>query len=150
MPALTLLCQHDPHGTPNGRHLPEVQTLYVSIDVLVNNTGVRYSALEGHTPMHARGLLVVVACALQHMAFLEEESPSAPDPAVLEDFVESFFFSEVKKRNLAAKLCTFMCDTVSDKATLLELGGIILPLEHHSIIVTFAPTTDDTTKTALP
>jgi hypothetical protein len=42
-----------------------------------------------------------------------------------------------------------LCDTASDKATVLELGGVILPLEHYSIIVTFAPTTDDTTITAL-
>ena len=100
--------------------------------------------------MQARGLLVVVAYALHRMAFLEEESPSAPDLTVLEDLVESFSSSQVKKRNLVAKFCTVLCDTVSDKATLLELGGLMLPLEHHSIIVTFAPTTDDTTRTALP
>ena len=42
------------------------------------------------------------------------------------------------------------CDTVSDKTTLLDIGGVILPLEHHTIFVTFAPTADDTTRTALP
>jgi hypothetical protein len=79
------------------------------------------------------------------MAFLEGESPSAPVPIVLEDLVESSSsFSDVNK------FCTVVCDTVSDKTALLGLGGVILPLKHHSIIVTFAPTTDDTTRTALP
>ena len=40
---------------------------------------------------------------------------------------------------------------VSDKTTLLEIGGGgILPLERHTILVTFAPTVDDTARTALP
>ena len=60
--------------------------------------------------MQSRGLLVVVSCALQHLAFLEEESPSAPNPSVLEDLVESFSFGEVKKRSLAAKFCTVLCE----------------------------------------
>jgi hypothetical protein len=84
------------------------------------------------------------------MTFIEEETLSLLDPTVLKNLVESFLFSEVKKRSMSAKFCNFMCDTVSDKATLLEMGGVITPLEHHSRIVTFAPTTDDTTKTALP
>jgi hypothetical protein len=51
---------------------------------------------------------------------------------------------------LASRLCTVLCDTNSDKSTLLEIGGIILPLERHEIYVTFAPTTDDTARTSLP
>ena len=72
------------------------------------------------------------------------------DPTVLEDLVESFSFNETKKKSLAAKFSTVLCDTVSDKTTLLEIGGFILPLERHMIFVTFAPTVDDTTRTALP
>jgi hypothetical protein len=34
--------------------------------------------------------------------------------------------------------------------TLLEIGGIILPLERHTIFVTFAPTAEDTSRTTLP
>jgi hypothetical protein len=68
----------------------------------------------------------------------------------LEDLVESFSFIEIKKRGLAAKLCTVLCDTVSDKTTLLEIGGVILPLERHTILVTLAPTADDTSRTSLP
>ncbi len=55
--------------------------------------------------------------------------------------MESFSFSEIKKRSLAAKLCTVLCDTVSDKTTLLE---------RYTIFVTFAPTADDTSRTTLP
>jgi hypothetical protein len=68
----------------------------------------------------------------------------------LEGLVESFSFSEIKKRILTATFCTVLCDMVSDKTTILELGVVILPLERHSIIVTFASTTDDTARTALP
>jgi len=45
------------------------------------------------------------------------------DPTTPKDLTESFSFNEIKKKNLAAKFCTFLCDMVSDKATLLELGG---------------------------
>ncbi len=63
--------------------------------------------------------------------------------------MESFSFDEIKKRSLVAKHCTVLCESVSDKTTLLEIGGIILPLERHTIFVSFAPTADDTTRTAL-
>jgi hypothetical protein len=72
------------------------------------------------------------------------------DPTTLEDLVERFSFSEIRMKSLAAKFCTALCDTVSDKTTLLEIGGVILPLERHTIFVTFAPTVDDTVRTALP
>ena len=64
----------------------------VSIDVLVNNTGIRHSALEGHPARQARGLLVIVAYALQNLAFIEEEKSSLLDPSVFEDLVESSSF----------------------------------------------------------
>ena len=38
---------------------------------------------------------------------------------------------------------------VGDKTILLEVGGVILPLNSHTIFVTFAPTVDDTARTAL-
>ncbi len=56
----------------------------------------------------------------------------------------------MKKRSLSARHCTVLCDTVSDKTTLLETGGVILPLERYTVFITFAPTADDTTRTALP
>ena len=53
---------------------------------------------------------------------------------------------------MAAKFCIVLCDTVSDKATLLAVGGGggILPLERHTLCVTFAPIVDDTARTTLP
>jgi hypothetical protein len=98
----------------------------------------------------AIGLLVVVACALQHLGQSEEIHDPPIDLDVIEELVESFSFSEIKKRSLAAKYCTVLCESVSDKTTLLEIGGVILPLERHTIFVSFAPTADDTTRTALP
>ena len=48
-------------------------TAAVIIDVMDNHTGIRYPALEGHTPVAARGLLVVLACALQQLAQSEKD-----------------------------------------------------------------------------
>ena len=72
------------------------------------------------------------------------------DPAILEELVESFAFNEIKKRGRSARHCNVLCNTVRDKTTLLEIGGVILPLELRTIFITFAPTADDTTHTTLP
>jgi hypothetical protein len=103
-------------------------SLYVSIDVLQVHTGARHSALEGHTPVTATALLVLVACALQRLALLAEEEEPPIYLSIIEDFIESFSFSEIANKSLAARLCTVLCDTHSDRSTLLEVGGIILPL----------------------
>ena len=42
-----------------------------------------------------------------------------------------------------------MCDTVSEKDTLLNCGGIILPMGQMSLFLTFAPAADDTISTSL-
>jgi hypothetical protein len=129
---------------PVDDNLPRYKTweteasLYVSIDVLDHHTGIRYSALKGHTAVAARGLLVIVACALHHLAHTIDDEGSTLNPATLEDLVESFSFTETKKKSLAAKFCTVLCDTVNDKTTLLEISGFILPLDRHTIFVTFA------------
>ena len=57
--------------------------------------------------------------------------------------------SEIRKRNLAAMFRSILCDTVLDKTTLLEAGGVILPIDHHLVVVTFVPTADDTSRVAL-
>ena len=125
-------------------------SLYVSIEFLDHHIGIRHSVLEGHTAVAARDLIVIVACALHHMAHTTDEEESTLDPATLDDLVESFSFSETKKKSLATKFCTVLCDAVSDKTTLLEIGGVILPIYCHTVFVTFAPTLDDTLRTALP
>jgi hypothetical protein len=109
-----------------------------------------HSALEGDTAATARDLLVLVACALHRQALVSEGEEIPLDPAVLEDMIESFSFSEISRRFVIARLCTVLCDTNNDKSTLLDIGGIILPLERHVIYITFAPTADDTARTSLP
>jgi hypothetical protein len=68
----------------------------------------------------------------------------------LEELIESFSFGEVKKRSQVAKYRTVLCESITGKTTLLETGGVILPLERHTIYVSFAPMTDDTARTAMP
>ena len=60
-------------------------SLFVSIDVLDNHTRIRYAALEGHTAVAARGLLVIVTGAIHHLAHTAEDTKSALDPTTLED-----------------------------------------------------------------
>jgi len=55
-------------------------SLYVSIDVLDHHTGIRHSTLEGHTAVAARGLLLIVACSLHHLAHVADEEESTLDP----------------------------------------------------------------------
>ena len=74
--------------------------------------------------MAARGLLVLVACALRHLAHTAKGEGSNLDPTTPEDLVESFSFGETKKKNLAVKFCTVLCGTVRDKTTLLEIRGV--------------------------
>jgi hypothetical protein len=73
------------------------------------------------------------------------ESPDTiVDPSTVEGLVESFFFSEIRKKTLQTRFCSALCDKVSDKDTLLNHRGIILPMGQMSIFLTFAPTADDT------
>ena len=88
--------------------------MYVSIDVLVVIPGARLSGLEGDTAVTARALLVLVACALQRLALLSGEAKIPLDHSTLEDLIESFSFSEISKRTMAARLCTIFCDTNND------------------------------------
>ena len=106
--------------------------------------------MEGHTTVTARALLVFVACALQRILHGDMADESSIDPIPLEDLVESFSFSEISKRSRAARFCTVLCESNTDKATLRDAGGIVFPLEEHTIFVTFSPTADDTTRTSLP
>ena len=73
----------------------------------------------------SRGLLVLVACALQ---FLRQSGTPGSVPNNIEDLAESFSFNEVRKRSLHTRFCSVLCDTVSDKDTLLNYGGLILPM----------------------
>ncbi len=63
----TLTDHHVEDTLPRYQAWEAEATAAVIIDVMDNHTGIRYPALEGHTTVAARGLLVVVACALQHL-----------------------------------------------------------------------------------
>ena len=63
---------------------------------------------------------------------------------------DSFSFSEIRKRTLQSRFCSVLCDTTSDQDTLLNCGGLVLPIGHMSLYVFFAPSMDDTLRTSLP
>ena len=96
----------------------------------------------------ARGLLVMVACALKFLHMTERADQSL-DPSSIEDLAEMFSFSEIRKRTLHTRFSFVLCDTVGDKDTFLNYGGIILPLGNMILFLNFAPIADDTIRTSL-
>ena len=72
------------------------------------------------------------------------------DLSVLEGLAESFSFAEIRKRSIQTRFCAVICETGSDKDTLENCGGIVLPMEQMTLYVTFSPTADDTIRTSLP
>ncbi len=70
--------------------------MFVAIDILTHNDGIRHYGFEEQTLGTTRGLLVLVAWALQ---FLHIAGPHGPtlDPPTIEYLAESFYFSQVEK-----------------------------------------------------
>ena len=68
----------------------------------------------------------------------------------LSDLANNFSFSEIRTRTLQSRFCSVLCDTTSDQVTLLNCGGLVLPIGHMSLYVSFAPSMDDTLRTSLP
>jgi hypothetical protein len=68
----------------------------------------------------------------------------------LSDLADGFSFSEIRKRTLQPRFCAVLCDTTNDQDTLLNCGGIVLPIGHMSLYVNFAPSMDDTLRTPRP
>jgi hypothetical protein len=68
----------------------------------------------------------------------------------LADLAESFSFYEIRKRTLQSRFCSVLCDTTGDQDTLLNSGGLVIPLGDISLYVSFSPTIDDTIRTSLP
>jgi hypothetical protein len=89
------------------------------------------------------------ACALQCLCTSPSTDPQI-DMDTLTYIFESFSLSEVHKRSLASRFCFVLCETVSDKDTLSNCWGIILPIGQMSLYVTVAPTINDTVRTSLP
>ena len=71
------------------------------------------------------------------------------DLDILTDVAESFFLSEVRKRILASHFCSVLCETASDKDTMANCGGIILPSGQMSLYVTFTPSMEDAIRISL-
>jgi len=71
------------------------------------------------------------------------------DMGLLADIAESFSFSEIRKRTLQSRFCSVLCDTTSDHDTLLNNGGLVIPMGGISLYVSFSMTMDDTIRTSL-
>lgn len=124
-------------------------SLFVAVDILTHNSGIRHSGLEGQSSSTARSLLVLIACRLQQL--LRHPSPNPDlDMGNLADLAESSSFSEVRKRTQQSRFCSVLCETTSDQDTLLNSGGLVIPLGSVSLYVSFSPTMDDTIRTSLP
>jgi hypothetical protein len=83
--------------------------MFVAIDIFTHNDDIRHFGFEGETMETAKGLLVLVAYALQflHMA---ERADQTLDPSSIEDLAESFSFGKIRKRTLQTRFCSVLCD----------------------------------------
>ncbi len=71
----------------------------MAINILTYVDGIRRSGLEGEPEETARGLLVLVACALQYLHKKRTIDPNI-DSSTIEELAESFSLSEIQKRTL--------------------------------------------------
>jgi len=124
-------------------------SLFVAIDILTHIDGIGHSGFEEEPEETARGLLVLVACALQYLHKTGTTDPIT-DLSTIEELAGSFSFREIQKRTLQTRFCSVLCEIVSDKDALLSSGGLILPLGGMTLFLTFSPTADDTIRTSLP
>ena len=74
-------------------------SLFVAIDILTHINGIRHSGFEGEPKETARGLLVLVACALQHLHKMGTTDPNI-DLSTIEELAESSSLSYILKRTL--------------------------------------------------
>jgi hypothetical protein len=92
-------------------------SLFVAIDILTHVDGIRHSGSKGEPEKTARGLLVLVSCALQYMHKKGTTNPNA-DSSTIEEMAKIFSFSEIQKRTLQTRFCSVLCETVSNKGAL--------------------------------
>ena len=97
----------------------------------------------------AIGLLVLVACALHHLHITETTNPNI-DTSAIADLADSFSFKESQEKTMQTRFCSTLCDTISNKDTLLNSGRLILPIGGVNLFLTFSPTADATIRTSLP
>jgi len=95
---LATLADHPVNNTcPKYKGYKAEVFLFVSVDIRVNNIGVRHFGYEGHTAVATRGFLVIVACALQHLLDTQEETPTRIVTYALSNVAESFSFGDIRK-----------------------------------------------------
>ena len=82
------------NATPKYTDWEVCASLFASIDILTHNDGVRYFGFDGHTLGTAKGLLVLLAYAVQYLHKTWTTDPTT-DPSAIEDLAHSFSFSEI-------------------------------------------------------
>ena len=133
-----LTSQPTEETTPKYSDREACASLHVAVDILTHHDGIRHSGFEGYTSTTARALLVLIAYKLQHVLH-NPPSDRTVDMGALSDLADNISFSEIRKRTLQSRFCAVLCDTTSDQDTLLNCGGIVLPIGHMFLYVTFAP-----------
>jgi hypothetical protein len=104
------------------RGLRSTRLPFVAVDILTHHDGIRHSGFEGQSSSKSSGLLVLVACALQHL-HMALAADSTIDIDTTADLDESLSFSKVRKRNPSSRFYSVLCDIISDKNTCLNCGG---------------------------
>jgi hypothetical protein len=102
--------------------------MFVAVCILTHHDGARRSNLEGKFSSTFSRLLVLVACALQHlcMSLLADHTS---DMDTLADLAETFI--SARSQSEASKLDftpSSFYGTINDKDTLPNYWGIILPM----------------------
>ena len=69
-------------------------SLFAVIAILTHNDGIRHFGFEGEPVETAKGLLVLVACALQYLHKSGATDPNI-DPSIIEDLADNFSFGEI-------------------------------------------------------
>ena len=125
-------------------------SFFVAINILTHNDGIRHSGFEGEPVETPRGLLVLVACALQYPHIPAQGPPTStqilPPLRTWRTASPSVRFT----KNSHTRFCSVFCETVSDKDTLLNFRGMILPFRGMTLFLTFSPIVDDIIRTSLP
>ena len=83
-------------------------SLFVAIDILTHADGIRHFGFEGEPVETARGLLVLVACALQYLHKKGDTEPNATS-FTIEELAERLSLNEIQKRNLHTRFGSVLC-----------------------------------------
>jgi hypothetical protein len=121
----------------------------MAIGMLTHNGEIRHSGFEGEPVETARGLLVMVACALHYLRNSGPHTPAKILPP-LRNWRKASHSVRYKKGTMQTRFCPVLCDTVSGKDALFSSGSLILPLEGMTLFLMLSPIADDAIRTSLP